>query len=1018
VERSLYGELGSPVLGGEIIRRKLAPPPRPDRLIARPRLERALAAMLERHRVLRICATAGSGKTTLVAEVMRGLGQPVAWLTVDHTDAAPGRLVTYIEAALAATFPAVTGTTGRALGAGLPHVEAVGLLAQAAERGPLVFVFDDLERLGDAADAWAVVESLVRYAPEQMRIVLISRRDLPGGLCRLPSDAALAALGETDLAFTHAEAASALAALDADVADVAEIIESTGGWVTGVLFDAWRSAEHVVGAGGEADPLYGYLSSQILDGLRPDEREFLVVCSLLDEVTAPRAEALGMENAAARLASLRAAHLPVSWTDGWHAMRCHSRFREYLLDQLAQRDRPELHRLRARHGRLLAEEGHPEEATEELLRAGDVEAALPVAEQAIFAVIERLDFAIAERWLARLSEVSSGGARLLKVAELMIAIAQDDLARGMRIADQLAERGEREPLAAASTLAATLMGWCYLHAARLDDLSEVLAAARPGPELDAVRYCAALMIDLDPSDGAITSPSPSGGPLDAIRFAGSYWLGHLDDLMEPPASPFVEAVSRPYRIGALRAAGRTQQALELYEATEARHPGQVALHAAIGPEVLIDAGRLDAAREAVERGRRLALASGSLGYRAVNVTAAMKLALRLERDPAAARAALDELERDQAVRRFHFSAEQQDLWYGFALLLEGKDEAALVRLRRAVAGMRAGGRLLELPTAAVYLAEAEWRGGDEEAADRSADLAFQTARRQGSNHLLLQALADFPAVASRRLDAEVGGDSPWHELGRVLFGQSAAPPALGTRVWLEDLGPAAILVDEAVVNPGLAKSVELLAYVCLHRGQWLDRSDLLGALFDGRADDSARAYVRQATARLRAVLPDGTGLEVKDAKVRLSEQAPVGCASLRLERALAEAARQQGKARLEATVVALGALERGTYLPDADSGWATDRRQSLERLGAEARFTAAQLAYGCGRLTEARHLLEATLESDPYREGAWRLTMQVSSALGDEAAVLRAFQSCERALAELSLTPSQSTRQLLEALRR
>ena len=55
-------------------------------------------------------------------------------------------------------------------------------------------------------------------------------------------------------------------------------------------------------------------------------------------------------------------------------------------------------------------------------------------------------------------------------------------------------------------------------------------------------------------------------------------------------------------------------------------------------------------------------------------------------------------------------------------------------------------RLLELPTAAVYLAEAEWRAGDEDAADRAADLALEAARRQGSNHVLLQALADFPAV--------------------------------------------------------------------------------------------------------------------------------------------------------------------------------------------------------------------------------------------------------------------------------
>src|SRR5439155_452551 len=112
-----------------------------------------------------------------------------------------------------------------------------------------------------------------------------------------------------------------------------------------------------------------------------------------------------------------------------------------------------------------------------------------------------------------------------------------------------------------------------------------------------------------------------------------------------------------------------------------------------------------------------------------------------------------------------------DTWYGLALLLEADDAAALARLRKAVESMVAGDRILELPTAAVYLAEAEWRAGDEEAADRAADRALDAARRQGSNHLLLQALADFPAVVSRRIDAEPGADSAWHELGRALIAQ-------------------------------------------------------------------------------------------------------------------------------------------------------------------------------------------------------------------------------------------------------
>lgn len=57
-------------------------------------------------------------------------------------------------------------------------------------------------------------------------------------------------------------------------------------------------------------------------------------------------------------------------------------------------------------------------------------------------------------------------------------------------------------------------------------------------------------------------------------------------------------------------------------------------------------------------------------------------------------------------------------------------------------------RLFFLPIAGVYLAEACWRLDDEAASDDAADLALAAARRQGSNHLLLQALREFPAAVS------------------------------------------------------------------------------------------------------------------------------------------------------------------------------------------------------------------------------------------------------------------------------
>ena len=71
----------------------------------------------------------------------------MAWLTLDATDAAPGRLVTYLEAALTRRAPHVDGVGTGALARRIPHAEAAGLLSEAVGGTPLLLVVDELERL-------------------------------------------------------------------------------------------------------------------------------------------------------------------------------------------------------------------------------------------------------------------------------------------------------------------------------------------------------------------------------------------------------------------------------------------------------------------------------------------------------------------------------------------------------------------------------------------------------------------------------------------------------------------------------------------------------------------------------------------------------------------------------------------------------------------------------------------------------------------------------------------------------
>ena len=159
-----------------VIRRKLMVPDTPVGAVSRERLDALLCQLVDTHRVVVVTATAGAGKSVAVADASRKFDRPVAWLSVDATDAAPGRLVTYLEEALAQQVPSVRGIATGALAAGIPHAEAAGLLVDAAADADVVFVLDDLERLHGSPPAWEVIGSVVRFGPRSMRLILISRR--------------------------------------------------------------------------------------------------------------------------------------------------------------------------------------------------------------------------------------------------------------------------------------------------------------------------------------------------------------------------------------------------------------------------------------------------------------------------------------------------------------------------------------------------------------------------------------------------------------------------------------------------------------------------------------------------------------------------------------------------------------------------------------------------------------------------------------------------------------------------
>lgn len=137
--------------------------------------------------------------------------------------------MTYLEAALIRVLPQIEAVATAAVAGGVPHAEAAGLLAEAAGETPVVLVVDDLKRLGVDELAWAVIEAVVRYWAPNMRVVLVSRREIPAGVLGNPIGETVAVAGDDELAFTVPEAARHWRAWPPAPVDAARAVQATGG---------------------------------------------------------------------------------------------------------------------------------------------------------------------------------------------------------------------------------------------------------------------------------------------------------------------------------------------------------------------------------------------------------------------------------------------------------------------------------------------------------------------------------------------------------------------------------------------------------------------------------------------------------------------------------------------------------------------------------------------------------------------------------------------------------------------
>jgi DNA-binding SARP family transcriptional activator len=330
--------------------------------------------------------------------------------------------------------------------------------------------------------------------------------------------------------------------------------------------------------------------------------------------------------------------------------------------------------------------------------------------------------------------------------------------------------------------------------------------------------------------------------------------------------------------------------------------------------------------------------------------------------------------------------------------------------------MRRARRHLELPAAAVFLAEAEWRLGDPDLHDAAADAAYSAAEECGTLHPLTRALELMPGVLARRLDSEgLDSERRWRTLVPRSPSAVAALTTEHARLRVRTLGPPALELDgEQIPNVPL-KAVEVAAAIARAGPPGVARSQIVSALFEGSRDGPN--YLRQIVFRLRRALPPELELRSSGTKLAWRPAEAVASDDALLESLHGRVRVEVGEGLTDTLERALELVERGQYMEGLDDESVLARRRALAGLTMDVRLDYARAMRVAGDPGRALDVLRSAIDADPYREDVWQEMMRVQAGLAGPAAVARVFLDCRRSLGEVGLEPSGETRVIVERLR-
>ena len=269
------GKITPPRIGVPLLRR--------DRLLSEVR--RGMSGKL-----LLISAEAGYGKTSLLLSALPDAAVPVAWLTLDESDADPHLFSAALVAAVRGVVPDFGSQDLDILTSGPALPELRRALFAALDTLPeTVIVLDDFHTVAHHPETVRLVDELLASLPPSLHLVIATRTPPPlPSMARLLVQGQAAVLHSNALRFSDPEVTAFLRTshgLDLAEPILRRLAQRTEGWPAALqLIALGVRARGLTDADVTPPELYAYLASAVLDTLDVEIRAFLLRTSILTEL--------------------------------------------------------------------------------------------------------------------------------------------------------------------------------------------------------------------------------------------------------------------------------------------------------------------------------------------------------------------------------------------------------------------------------------------------------------------------------------------------------------------------------------------------------------------------------------------------------------------------------------------------------------------------------------------------------------------------------------------------------------